>query len=760
MSEFNRKTTESFPLSTVAKSVVTALLGAGLMMHGGVVVAADITTDVDYGNHKITNLGTGADANDAATVGQVNAAKSTVSAPTKPDGTNGNIIVTAGTPGTDGTNYTVSLNDDIEVDTIKTTGDATVGGKLSATGNVETGANVVAGGNVKGGTLESTGDATVGGKLSVTGNVDAAGNVTAKGALSAAEGKFTVAKDGATTINSNGSSFVVDANGVGASKDDSTLAVTKDGVGASKGASKLAVTEGGVGITKGDSTAFVVADGAIAAKTGDTSFEMSEDGLDVNGKFQADKDGNIHAAGKATIDGNLSAAEGKFNVTEGGAVSAADGKFTVDADGTTKVSSNGSNFIVGADGIGASKGDSSLAVTEGGVGLVKGDNSFVVGENAIAGKVGETGFTMSENGLDVNGKFQADKDGAISAAGGKFAVDKDGNITGQGNMTIVNPDGSALAVDSNGITAVKGSNALSVGEDAITAVAGTTGFKMSEDGLDVNGKFQADKDGNIHAAGKATIDGNLSAAEGKFNVTEGGAVSAADGKFTVANDGTTVVNVDQTRFEVNNLGADLKGNLSVRSADASLDVNPDEVSFAKGSASIKAANDQIEMKAGTSARAVLSDAEVSMMNAHGNGIVATEFGTTVTGGSTSLQLNNDGAKFSGVDGAPVRVTGVADGTSAYDAVNYNQLQQLYRHVNNVEKKSSRGIAGVAAMANIPQVEPGKVFSVGVGIGSYGGYQALAIGASGRVTENTVVKGSLARSGSGQTVLGAGISHSW
>ena len=118
-------------------------------------------------------------------------------------------------------------------------------------------------------------------------------------------------------------------------------------------------------------------------------------------------------------------------------------------------------------------------------------------------------------------------------------------------------------------------------------------------------------------------------------------------------------------------------------------------------------------------------------------------------------MNDDGADFGGV-----KVTGVADGTSTYDAVNYRQLEEAYRRIDSIDRKSSRGIAGVAAMANIPQVEQGKVFSVGVGVGSYGGYQAIAVGASGRITENTIVKGSLARSGHGQTVLGAGISHSW
>ncbi|WAV92234.1 YadA C-terminal domain-containing protein [Oxalobacter aliiformigenes] len=64
------------------------------------------------------------------------------------------------------------------------------------------------------------------------------------------------------------------------------------------------------------------------------------------------------------------------------------------------------------------------------------------------------------------------------------------------------------------------------------------------------------------------------------------------------------------------------------------------------------------------------------------------------------------------------------------------------------------------MANIPQVEPGKTFSVGAGIGSYNGYQALSIGASGRIFDGLVVKAAVGSSENGHAAFGGGVSYSW
>lgn len=93
-----------------------------------------------------------------------------------------------------------------------------------------------------------------------------------------------------------------------------------------------------------------------------------------------------------------------------------------------------------------------------------------------------------------------------------------------------------------------------------------------------------------------------------------------------------------------------------------------------------------------------------------------------------------------------RVTQVADGVSAYDAVNVRQLQQVYSNTNrrfdlvdqrvkDLRKESFAGIASVAALAAIPDPKPGRKNSVGVGYGNYKGENALAVGFKSDVSEN-------------------------
>jgi hypothetical protein len=154
-------------------------------------------------------------------------------------------------------------------------------------------------------------------------------------------------------------------------------------------------------------------------------------------------------------------------------------------------------------------------------------------------------------------------------------------------------------------------------------------------------------------------------------------------------------------------------------------------------------------------------ATVASMNtatAGGGGLVVTDITSAkLTGGSVlnagSMTLTDNQAKFSNPAGADIKVTGVADGNADPDAVNYRQLKAL-------EKLMSQGIASTAAMANVPQVDQDKTFSVGLGVGTYNSQSAFALGASYRFLPNAVVKGSIGTSTGKQPVFGIGASMSW
>lgn len=102
------------------------------------------------------------------------------------------------------------------------------------------------------------------------------------------------------------------------------------------------------------------------------------------------------------------------------------------------------------------------------------------------------------------------------------------------------------------------------------------------------------------------------------------------------------------------------------------------------------------------------------------------------------------------------------------AINRNsqEIQKLNKNFNDLKntvdanrKRAAAGIAGVAAMANIPEVNSHQTFSLGVGVGGFDGQQAVAVGASARVNDNLTVKASVAANNE-EVVWGAGAAIGW
>jgi autotransporter adhesin len=113
----------------------------------------------------------------------------------------------------------------------------------------------------------------------------------------------------------------------------------------------------------------------------------------------------------------------------------------------------------------------------------------------------------------------------------------------------------------------------------------------------------------------------------------------------------------------------------------------------------------------------------------------------------------------GSPGAERRITNVAPGLAPTDAANMQQLYDIQNYSVQVARYAYSGIAGATALAMIPQVEPGKRFSVGVGLGSYKGYGAVAIGASARITDHIIAKAGVSIDNS-DPAYGIGAAYSW
>ncbi|KGQ27770.1 hypothetical protein JP33_00840 [Gallibacterium anatis CCM5995] len=144
---------------------------------------------------------------------------------------------------------------------------------------------------------------------------------------------------------------------------------------------------------------------------------------------------------------------------------------------------------------------------------------------------------------------------------------------------------------------------------------------------------------------------------------------------------------------------------------------------------------------------------------NGNTTNITGDGVHISGGNgsnvslTSQGLNNGGN----------RITNVAPGVEATDAVNVSQLNQvgaaLHNRINNVAKGAYGGVASAGAMASLPQAYlPGKSM-VAAGASHYRGESAVALGTS-RISDNgkIILKLNASHNTSGNTMVGAGVGY--
>jgi autotransporter adhesin len=108
------------------------------------------------------------------------------------------------------------------------------------------------------------------------------------------------------------------------------------------------------------------------------------------------------------------------------------------------------------------------------------------------------------------------------------------------------------------------------------------------------------------------------------------------------------------------------------------------------------------------------------------------------------------------------VTGVANGTNQFDAVNYGQLQALSSDMSNIAERAYSGISQTAAMSAIPAPMAGHHYSVGMGSGFYAGQQAIAFGGRADVGEHVRLSAAMG-SGMGSTsqmTANVGAGFSW
>jgi hypothetical protein len=278
--------------------------------------------------------------------------------------------------------------------------------------------------------------------------------------------------------------------------------------------------------------------------------------------------------------------------------------------------------------------------------------------------------------------------------------------------------GQSVFIDPTGII-LSGAGSVAFGSNGAMTASGNVNSNTLT--VDTN----ATVGGTLGVAGASTLTGNLTASGNVNTIGNAAAANTLTGSTTISN-GTRSMVVDATSARMVQ-GAN---NVTVNGSGVAMN--------------------------GNNAVSTLNGANASFVNNTGHGIVVSGTQTVLSGGtsSTTLTLDDSGATFANsATGAPVRVSGIAAGTGPTDMVNYSQLQ-------NSEKMLSRGIAATSAIANIPQVDQDKTFSIGAGVGGYNGSTAIALGGSYRVAPNAVLKASVAGGTGGKPVVGMGGAFSW
>ncbi|NLP61454.1 YadA-like family protein [Paraburkholderia sacchari] len=221
-----------------------------------------------------------------------------------------------------------------------------------------------------------------------------------------------------------------------------------------------------------------------------------------------------------------------------------------------------------------------------------------------------------------------------------------------------------------------------------------------------------------------------------------------DGKLSASStDAVTGAQLYATNVEVSNLNQAIQ-NININGSEYMSTNSTSGPASATGSNSIAAGGGATATGANSTAMGDKAKATADNSVALGANSVAGEANTVSVGSA----------------GNERRITNVAAGVNPTDAVNMGQFQSgmssLQSGLNSVARNAYGGIAAATALTMIPDVDQGKTISVGVGTANFKGYQAAAIGATARITQNLKVKLGGGYASSGGATYGGGMSYQW
>ncbi|MFM0211374.1 YadA-like family protein [Paraburkholderia sediminicola] len=327
------------------------------------------------------------------------------------------------------------------------------------------------------------------------------------------------------------------------------------------------------------------------------------------------------------------------------------------------------------------------------------------GNRVVTGVAGGSVNALSSDA--VNGsQLYANAASTAAALGGGSTVNEDGTISAPAYSvggTTVNSVGAAIANVDGRVT--QNTSDIANLQTTVGAMSGSVANALQYD---------------TSAHNQVTLGGSSDAPKVKLTNLQDGELSAT------STDAVTGAQLWNTNQQLSDLTQSVQNQQQTGSQAMSLNA---------GGAPAAAATGNNAMALGGGAQAS-GDNSVAI----GSGSVADQANTVSVGSQ----------------GNERRITNVADGHAATDAVNMRQFQS---GINDVARSAYSGVAAATALTMIPEVDPGKTLAVGVAAATYKGYQAAAVGASARITANVKVKVGAGISGS-ETTVGARASYQW
>ncbi|WP_379544227.1 YadA-like family protein [Psychrobacter sp. R86515] len=336
------------------------------------------------------------------------------------------------------------------------------------------------------------------------------------------------------------------------------------------------------------------------------------------------------------------------------------------------------------------------------------DISFDLNPDITLNSVTTGGTVMNDDGLAIAGGPSITRSG-IDAANTKITNVQNGEVSATSQDAI---NGGQLYAQGTGISSIIG------GDTVYNAKDGT--FTNS----DIGGTGESNIDGAIASIRQGTIEISENVQINTESITTNTtniATNTTNIATNTSNITTNTTNIETNTDKLNaglNFGADSGANINKPIGDDSV------LSFTGGNN-------------------ITTTADGSSIKFDLNGNISVDsvtVGTTVINSEGISMQDGPSMTSQGLYAGNQRMTGVADGVEATDAVNYSQLSALDSRLNNnmsdlgykideVEDDANAGISAAMAMSAMPQAYIAGKSLIGGGVGTYNGESAVAIGFS-------------------------------